>query len=84
MARGFSGRRSEYACAARGKETLLIALENGWNEAQLHHDSKALDGLVADNFIGTDNEGAFMTKTQFLAGFRPTTELTDLSRRRLH
>ena len=26
--------------SAHGNETLLIALENGWNQAQLHHDSK--------------------------------------------
>ncbi len=53
-----------------GTETLLIALENGWNQAQLHHDSKALDGLVADTFVSTDNEGIFMTKSQFLADNR--------------
>ena len=28
--------------------SMLIALENAWNQAQLHHDSKALDALVAD------------------------------------
>lgn len=50
-----------------GNESLLIALENGWNQAQLHHDSKALAGLVADTFISTDNDGTFMTKAQFLA-----------------
>jgi uncharacterized protein DUF4440 len=53
--------------SARGNETLLLALENGWNQAQLHHDTKALDGLVADTFISTDNDGTFMTKAQFLA-----------------
>jgi hypothetical protein len=52
--------------SAHGNKTLLIALENGWNQAQLHHDSKALDGLVADTFISTDNDGTFMTKAQFL------------------
>jgi ketosteroid isomerase-like protein len=53
--------------SAHGNESLLIALENGWNQAQLRHDSKALDGLVADTFISTDNDGTFMTKAQFLA-----------------
>src|ERR1700687_3041347 len=47
-------------------ERLLIALENAWNQAQLHHDSKALEGLVADAFISTDNDGTFKTKAQFL------------------
>jgi hypothetical protein len=50
-----------------GDKGLLLALENAWNQAQLHHDSKALDGLVADTFISTDNDGVFMTKAQFLA-----------------
>jgi hypothetical protein len=55
------------AASAPGNKSLLIALENGWNQAQLHHDSKALEELVADSFISTDNDGTFMTKSQFLA-----------------
>ena len=58
------------AVSAHGNKSLLIALENGWNQAQLHHDSKALEELVADSFISTDNDGTFMTKTQFLADNR--------------
>lgn len=58
------------ASATKGTDTLLIALENGWNQAQLHHDSKALDGLVADTFISTDNDGTFTNKAQFLADNR--------------
>ena len=50
-----------------GNESLLIALENAWNQAQLHHDSKALGGLVAESFVSTDNDGTFMNKAQFLA-----------------
>ena len=53
--------------SSQKNESLLVALENAWNQAQLHHDSKALDGLVADTFISTDNDGMFMTKAQFLA-----------------
>ena len=58
------------AAPTHGNEGLLSALENGWNQAQLHHDSKALDGLLADTFISTDNHGTFMTKAQFLADNR--------------
>ncbi len=55
-----------------GQETsaetsMLIALENGWNQAQLHHDSKALELLLADTFISTDNDGVLMTRAQYLA-----------------
>jgi hypothetical protein len=53
--------------SVRRDEGLLIALENAWNQAQLHHDSKALDELLADTFISTDNDGTFTTKAQFLA-----------------
>ena len=52
---------------SHGNEALLIALENAWNQAQLHHDSKALEALVAENFISTDNDGILSTKAQFLA-----------------
>jgi Domain of unknown function (DUF4440) len=52
---------------AAGSESMLIALENTWNQAQLHHDSKALDALIADTFISTDDDGIVMTKSQFLA-----------------
>src|SRR5580700_6586125 len=45
--------------SARGDESLLLALENAWNQAQLQHDSKALDELVAETFVSTDNDGAF-------------------------
>ena len=55
------------ARSSHGSESLLLALENAWNQAQLHHDSKALDGLVGDSFISTDNDGTFMNKAQFLA-----------------
>lgn len=52
--------------SSHGSKTLLLALESAWNKAQLQHDSKALDGLLAGTFISTDNDGAFMTKAQFL------------------
>lgn len=44
-----------------------MALENSWNQAQLHHDSKALESLVADTFVSTDNDGVVMNKSEFLA-----------------
>jgi len=67
LASGQDTNRSEH-----GDRTLLIALENSWNQAQLHHDSKALDGLVSDTFISTDNDGSFQNKAQFLADNRDT------------
>src|ERR1051325_2017915 len=52
---------------ATADETKILALENAWNLAQLHRDSKALDSLVADTFIYTDIDGTVMDKAQFLA-----------------
>lgn len=49
---------------------MLIALENAWNQAQLHHDSKALEALVGDQFISTDNDGKLMNRAEFLADNR--------------
>ncbi len=51
----------------RGK---LIALENAWNQAQLHHDAKALDNLVADGFVYTDYDGTVMNKNEFMADIK--------------
>jgi Domain of unknown function (DUF4440) len=45
----------------------LMALENAWNQAQIHHDSKSLEHLVGDEFIYTDTDGTVMNKAQFLA-----------------
>jgi len=65
LASGQDRSRSEH-----GDRTLLIALENSWNQAQLHHDSKALDVLVTDTFVSTDNDGGFQNKAEFLADNR--------------
>ena len=42
----------------------LIALENAWNQAQLHHDAKALNNLVSDSFVYTDYDGTVMNKAR--------------------
>ena len=53
--------------ADSAETSMLVALENAWNQAQLHHDSKALEMLLADTFISTDNNGVLMTRAQYLA-----------------
>src|SRR5262249_9393731 len=57
--------------------TKLLALENAWNLAQLHHDSRALNDLIPDSYVYTDYDGSVMNKSQFMAdirdpSFRPT------------
>jgi hypothetical protein len=44
----------------------LVALENAWNQAQLHHDSEALETLVASDFVYTDYDGTVMNRAAFL------------------
>ena len=56
-----------WTTAANDESTKLIALENAWNQAQMHHDSKALESLVPDTFVYTDYDGTVMNKEQFLA-----------------
>ena len=51
-------------------ESKLLALENAWNLAQLQHDGKALDTLVADHFVYTDYDGTVMNKAQFIADIK--------------
>ena len=51
-------------------ESKLIALENLWNQAQLHHDAKAVNQLVSDTFVYTDYDGTVMNKAQFMADLK--------------
>ncbi len=47
--------------------SMLIALENAWNQAQMHRDGKALEELITDRFIYTDWDGKIMNKHEFIA-----------------
>jgi ketosteroid isomerase-like protein len=44
----------------------LIALENAWNLAQLHHDANAVAQLLPETFVYTDYDGTVMNKVKFL------------------
>jgi ketosteroid isomerase-like protein len=48
-------------------ETQLLALENAWNQAELHNDPAALKLLLTDDFIITEPDGELMTKGQLMA-----------------
>jgi hypothetical protein len=49
------------------EKSKLIALENAWNQAQIHRDGEALNRLVADTFVYTDWDGTLMNKEKFIA-----------------
>lgn len=51
----------------KAQKSKLIALENAWNQAQIHRDGKALETLVGDKFVYTDTDGTVMDKPRFLA-----------------
>ena len=61
------------AKSASADKSMILAMENAWNQAELHHDAKAADAILADTFISVDHHGQLENKTQYLAGLRDTT-----------
>jgi len=51
-------------------ETKILALENAWNQAQIHHDATALGTLLPETFVYTDYDGTVMTRAQFLVDLK--------------
>jgi ketosteroid isomerase-like protein len=47
-------------------EGKILALENAWNQAQLHHDANALSQLLPATFVYTDYDGTVQNKAEFL------------------
>jgi len=54
------------------EKSMVMAMENAWNQAELHHDAKAADAILADRFISVDHHGQLENKAQYLAGLRDT------------
>jgi len=52
---------------ARAERSMIIALENAWNQAQIHRDGEALSRLTADTFVYTDTDGTLLNKAKFIA-----------------
>jgi len=51
----------------KAETSKLVAIENAWNQAQIHRDGEALNKLVADTFVYTDTDGTVMNKSRFIA-----------------
>ena len=60
------------------EKSKLIALENAWNQAQIHRDGKALTRLVSDKFVYTDWDGTVMTRDKFLSDVKDPSVHTTL------
>jgi hypothetical protein len=62
------------------EKSKLIALENAWNQAQIHRDGEALNKLVADTFVYTDWDGTVMNKAKYIADSKdPSVQTTAVS-----
>src|SRR2546422_7518868 len=64
---------------AQGDETKIIALENLWNQMQLHHDAEAMGKMLDDDFVFTDYDGTIMSKPQFLESVKTDRKSTRLN-----
>ncbi len=63
---------------ARSEKSKIIALENAWNQAQIHRDGEALNQLTADTFVYTDWDGTLLKKAQFIADSKDPSVTTTL------
>ena len=55
---------------ASREEGQVLALETAWNHAIEVKDTKAIDMLLTDNMVALDDDGAFSTKSEYLAGIK--------------
>jgi ketosteroid isomerase-like protein len=64
--------------AVADDKSRIIALENSWNQAELHNDAHAVDLLLADDFVMTVADGYTMNKAAMLASVRDTSYKPDV------
>lgn len=63
---------------AQGDEERILGLENIWNQAQMNHDATAMGSMLHADFVFTDYDGTVMTKPQFLASIRDSSNTLTL------
>jgi hypothetical protein len=56
-------------------EEKLIQLDRAWTFAELKGDKKAAAALIADDYVGTTQQGAVENKTQYLASVVPNADM---------
>jgi ketosteroid isomerase-like protein len=54
------------------EKSMILALENAWNQAELHHDAGAVDAIVAETFISVDHHGHLQNRAQYIADLKDT------------
>jgi len=53
-------------------KSMVLALENAWNQAELHHDAGAADAILEETFISVNHHGHLQTKAQYMADLKDT------------
>jgi Domain of unknown function (DUF4440) len=62
------------------QENKLLVMEHLWNEAQISHDARALESMIAAKFVNTEYDGEVSDKAKFLADVKdPQFNLTNLT-----
>jgi len=56
-------------------EDKLIQLDKAWTFAELKGDKKTVAGLVADDYIGTTQQGEVENKAQYMAQVAPNADM---------
>jgi hypothetical protein len=51
-------------------KSMLLALENAWNQASIHHDAAAADAILADTYFSIDHHGKLQTRAQYLSDMK--------------
>jgi ketosteroid isomerase-like protein len=54
-------------------KSMILALENAWNQAELHHDAGAVAAILEETFVSVDHHGHLQTKAQYIADLKDTT-----------
>ncbi len=69
---------AQQTSSSAGDEQRIVALENIWNQAQLKHDAAAMGSMLHADFVFTDYDGTVMSKPQFLASIRDSSNTLSL------
>lgn len=64
--------------SSEGDEKRILALENIWNQAQINHDATAMGSMLHPDFVFTDYDGTVMTKPEFMASIRDSSNTLSL------
>lgn len=62
------------------QQTKLLVMEHLWNEAQMNRDARALESMIATDFVNTEYDSEVSDKAKFLADIKdPQFNLSTLS-----